>query len=205
MPEIVAPSFSRTRGSPSAKHDAHATAMLARSVTSRLRVQGIVSPRSRAAAPSSPPLAIKLRAFSSAPPPHAPMAQRNFWPPKEDPHAIALYDGSCPLCAREIAWLRTFKAAPRVAFVNIAAPDFDEDAWFASRALTKPRVALEDEMHVLDARTNVLHSRVAAFRVLYAALGYDVLRFTTRAPFDRIADGVYEFIRLHKHRVAWLA
>lgn len=108
------------------------------------------------------------------------------------------------MCAREIAWLRTFAAAPRVSFVDIAAPGFDEHAFFAAAGVPRPRVALVDEMHVLDTHARVLHARVPAFRVLYAALGHDVLGFTARPPWNKLADAVYELIRLHKHRVAWL-
>ena len=77
-------------------------------------------------------------------------------------------------------------------------------AFFAAAGVARPRAALVDEMHVLDPRARVLHARVPAFRVLYAALGHDVLSFTARAPWAGVADAVYEVIRLHKHRVAWL-
>ena len=141
-----------------------------------------------------------VRPFSTS----APAGERNHWPPPQPPVAVALFDGSCPMCAREIAWLRTFRAAPRVKFVDISEPAFDEAAFFAAAGVAKPRVALVDEMHVLDPRARVLHARVPAFRVLYAALGHDVLSFTARAPWAGVADAVYELIRLHKHRVAWL-
>lgn len=127
--------------------------------------------------------------------------------PPAAPLAIALYDGSCPLCAREIAFLRTFARAPScVSFVDVSDASFHDAAFFAAQRL--PPVAREkllDEMHVVDVRAGVVNARVPAFHTLYSALGYSVLAFTARPPWDGIADRVYEFIRLNKHRVAWLA
>jgi predicted DCC family thiol-disulfide oxidoreductase YuxK len=128
-------------------------------------------------------------------------------PPPAAPLAIALYDGSCPLCAREIAFLRTFARAPScVSFVDVSDAGFDDAAfWAAQRLPPVAREKLLDEMHVVDVRARVVNVRVPAFHTLYSALGYSALAFTARPPWDGIADRVYEFVRLNKHRVAWLA
>ena len=150
----------------------------------------------RALAPARIVLARSLRtapATAAAPPPAAPLA-------------IALYDGSCPLCAREIAFLRTFARAPSVSFVDVSDASFDDAAfWAAQRLPPVAREKLLDEMHVVDVRARVVNARVPAFHTLYSALGYSALAFTARPPWDGIADRVYEFVRLNKHRVAWLA
>jgi len=121
--------------------------------------------------------------------------------------AIALYDGSCPLCAREIAFLRTFSKASAVSFVDVSTETFDDAAFFAAQRVEPvAREKLLDEMHVVDVPRGVVHSRVRAFNTLYSALGYPrALAFTAHPPWDAIADRVYEFVRLNKHRVAWLA
>lgn len=145
-----------------------------------------------------------VRAFStSSPPPQTAVCSAL---PKQTHVAVALFDGSCPLCAREIAFLRTFSRASRVSFVDVSSDTFDDSLFFATAGVPPiARATLLDEMHVVDVPAGVVRSRVPAFHTLYSALGYNVLGFTARPPFDAIADQVYEFIRNHKWRVAWLA
>ena len=98
--------------------------------------------------------------------------------------ATAYYDGSCPLCSTEIAFLRTFKRASAVRFVNLADPAFapPPDA-SATRLLS--------EMHV-RAPDGALHSRVAAFRALYTALGHGyALRWTASPLVEPLVDRAY--------------
>ena len=110
-----------------------------------------------------------------------------------------LYDGACPICAREVAFLKTLARAPQVCFTDLSAPGFSPAPYTA-----KPLEALQGEMHVYNAATGAMHTRVDAFRVLYAALGYNVLGFTRHWPFSALADGAYTFIAAHKHRLAFL-
>ena len=110
-----------------------------------------------------------------------------------------LYDGGCPVCAREVSFLRTLKKAPQVNFVNIATPGFDPQPF-----THKPLGALLGDMHVYDAATGVMHTRVDAFRKLYSTLGFSFLDFTRTWPFSAAADAAYTFIARHKHRVAFL-
>lgn len=125
------------------------------------------------------------------------------------PELTALYDGSCPVCVAEISFLRTFARAPRVAWVDASARDFDAAAWSAAAGVQPlSRTDLLSEMHVLDARGGsggALRKRVPAFRALYAVVsGRDWLAFTARAPFAALSDGAYELARRHKHRLAFL-
>ena len=103
--------------------------------------------------------------------------------------------------------MRTFSRAHLVEFVNVADRGFEAEAWFAGRRVA-PK-ALDDlfaEMHVFDEASGQLHTRVAAFRCLYAALGYPrLLGWTRHQPFDALADAAYQFIADNKHRLAWLA
>lgn len=110
-----------------------------------------------------------------------------------------LYDGGCPVCAREVSFLRTLERAPRVNFVDIAKPGFDPLPF-----TPKPLSALLGEMHVHDAATGVMHTRVDAFRRLYDALGYRFLEFTRVWPFSAASEAAYTFIARHKHRLAFL-
>jgi hypothetical protein len=103
------------------------------------------------------------------------------------------------MCAREVAFLRTLKHAPRVNFTDITAPAFSPLPY-----TDKPLAALLDEMHVHDAATGVMHTRVDAFRKLYGTLGYPFLEFTRAWPFSAAAEAAYTFIARHKHRLAFL-
>ena len=115
------------------------------------------------------------------------------------PAVTMLYDGSCPMCAREVAFLKTLQRAPHVCFKDITAPGFSPAPYTA-----KPLEALLAEMNVHDAATGTMHTRVDAFRKLYSTLGYNFLGFTRHWPFSVLADGAYTFIAAHKHRIAFL-
>ena len=112
---------------------------------------------------------------------------------------VMLYDGACPVCAREVSFLKTLQRADRVSFVDITAPGAPAAAY-----TSKPLDELQGEMHVLDEATGTMHTRVDAFRKLYATLGYNFLEFTRRPPFDWLSDRAYSFIAAHKHRLAFL-
>ncbi len=45
--------------------------------------------------------------------------------PRQPDTLQVFYDGACPLCSREITWLRRKMPAGEVEFVDIAAPGFD--------------------------------------------------------------------------------
>ncbi len=75
------------------------------------------------------------------------------------------YDGECPLCVREIGFLRRKDRADRIQFTDIAAPSFDARAYGRSQATFLARIAgrLPDGTW-LDG--------VEVFRRLYAAIGW---------------------------------
>ncbi len=127
-------------------------------------------------------------------------------PPTVQPRAVALYDGDCPLCKREIAFLqRNFTRSSLVEWVDISEKEFDAAARFNAWKLPPKSVGnLTDEMHVYDAINGVMHTRVAAFRFLYATLGYPFLNFTKYRPFDRWFETLYDAFAANKHRVAWI-
>lgn len=85
------------------------------------------------------------------------------------------FDGACPLCQREIRWLRWMDARRRIDFVDLADPAFDA-------------AALGVDMETLMAR---IHARlpdggwiegVEVFRRLYGAVGFRWLVPLTRLP-----------------------
>jgi len=79
------------------------------------------------------------------------------------PVCTVFHDGICPLCRREVAFLRKRDRKGRIRFIDIAAPDFDPGVY----GLTQSRV--ERQIHGLDERQEVI-SGVEVFRRAYAAV-----------------------------------
>ncbi len=96
-----------------------------------------------------------------------------------------LYDGLCPLCSREVRMLSRKDKHDRLAFVDIAAPDFDPSRYGVSRdeAHAKMHAVLPDGRIVTG---------MAAFRHIYRALGMGWLMAPTGWPILRpIFDLLY--------------
>jgi len=105
-----------------------------------------------------------------------------------------LYDGECPLCRREAAFLQRRNHHGRLAFEDIAAPGFDPSAYGTTR---------ENLMGVIhgvfpDGR---LVRKVEVFREAYRAVGLGWLLAPTGWPGLRgLADWGYEWFA--RHRIA---
>jgi len=105
------------------------------------------------------------------------------------------YDGDCPLCAREIAFLRRLDRRRQIRFTDIAAPDFCSDEY-----------GLE-----LDEFMAEIHGRlpdgewvrgVEVFRRLYSAVGCGPIVWITRLPLIRILlDRAYATFA--RNRLRW--
>ena len=109
----------------------------------------------------------------------------------------AFFDGSCPVCSREIALLKTLRNAPAVDFVDAAAPSFTPPPGLSHDKLL-------GEMHVRGA-DGVVHTRVAAFRELYRALGLNwILAWTATPPFDALAERGYAWVLRHRPKLQQL-
>jgi predicted DCC family thiol-disulfide oxidoreductase YuxK len=107
-----------------------------------------------------------------------------------------LYDGECPLCAREIRMLeRLDRGRGRIAFEDIAAQEFD-----ASRY----GLTFEDVMariHALLPSGEVVEG-VEVFRRAYAAVGLGWLAAPTRWPALRaLTDAAYRVFA--RNRLRW--
>jgi len=86
-----------------------------------------------------------------------------------------LFDGDCPLCRREVAWLRKLDRRQRLRWTDIAAADF----------------RCEDYGRSMEQLMGALHARlpdaswvtgVEAFRRMYSAVGFAWLIAVTRLP-----------------------
>ena len=107
------------------------------------------------------------------------------------PELTILYDGGCPLCLREVAFLRRRDRrhngpAGRLAFVDIDAAGYDPDA----HAGIGYQQAM-GRIHALAADGTVLRD-LAVFRRAYALIGLGWLYAPTRWPLlGPVADGAY--------------
>jgi predicted DCC family thiol-disulfide oxidoreductase YuxK len=105
-----------------------------------------------------------------------------------------LYDGHCPLCRREAAWLQRRNKNGRLAFEDISAPGFDAIHY----GLTQAEVM--GVMHGVFPDGRIVR-KVAAFRQAYREIGLGWLLAPTGWPVLRhIADWGYE--RFARNRLA---
>ena len=99
-----------------------------------------------------------------------------------------LFDGGCPLCVREVRFLRGRDRHHRIAFVNIDAPDYDPTAY----AGISYRTAM-GRIHALNSNGDVLQD-IAVFREAYRLIGLGWLYAPTRWPVVApLANLVYGF------------
>lgn len=85
------------------------------------------------------------------------------------------FDGDCPLCAREVRWLRRLDAQARVRFTDIALPTFDPSV------TGRPRSELMASLHARLPDGTWL-TGVDSFRAVYAAVGLRRLVALSRLP-----------------------
>jgi predicted DCC family thiol-disulfide oxidoreductase YuxK len=106
-----------------------------------------------------------------------------------------LFDGDCPLCRREIAWVKRRDKNNRVAVEDIAAPEFDPSRY----GRTQDQVMAE--IHgVLPDGTVVRGLEV--FRVLYRAIGMSWMAAWTGWPVLRwFADLGYKVFAKYRTRL----
>jgi len=91
-------------------------------------------------------------------------------------HSVEVFhDGACPLCAREMRWLRKLDRDGRILFTDISAPSFDP----ASVGLTFEALMARLHGRLPDGR---MIEGVEVFRQLYAAVGFRRLAAFSRAP-----------------------
>lgn len=105
------------------------------------------------------------------------------------------YDGECPLCRREIDFLRRLDRRGRIRFTNIAAEDFDSEGL----GIDFNRLMAEIHGRLPDGRWIV---GVEVFRRLYAAVGWGWLVAVSRSP--GVAQVLARAYRLFaRNRLRW--
>lgn len=91
------------------------------------------------------------------------------------------FDGACPLCRREISWLKTFNS-PTLHFIDISTNDFVPPGNFS-------RETLMGQIHAIE-ESGALYTGVEVFRQIYSRVGLGWLVAPTAWPglkwlFDR--------------------
>ena len=87
-----------------------------------------------------------------------------------------LYDGGCPLCLREVTFLRRRDHRGRLQFIDVDAEDYDPDAWGG----ISYRQAMA-RIHAIQVDGTVLRD-VAVFREAYRLIGLGWLYAPTTWP-----------------------
>ncbi len=103
------------------------------------------------------------------------------------------YDGACPLCSREMEFLKRRDTKGRLCFTNIASPGF-----------VLPGVDRADLMARIHARLpdGSFVTGVEVFRIVYAALGYRRCVAFSRLPVVRgMLDVMYRLFARHRPRL----
>lgn len=112
------------------------------------------------------------------------------------PEITLLFDGECPLCAREVAMLRRLdRARGRIAFADIAAPGFDAGRYGRSDAELMARI------HGVLGDGRVVEG-LEVFRRAYAAVGLGwALAWTDWPGLRRVADAGYRWFARNRLRL----
>jgi len=110
-------------------------------------------------------------------------------------HIEVFYDGNCPLCLREMDWLRLLDKRGRIRFTNIAAQGFD---------ISEVGVPWDDLMSSIHGRLpdGRIVKGVEVFRRLYAAVGFAPLVVLTRLPgISHLLDLAYRWFAKNRMRL----
>lgn len=105
------------------------------------------------------------------------------------------FDGDCPLCKREINWLKKLDRQRRVQFTDIATSNFVASDY----RLTQQQFMAEIQGRLAD---GTWISGVEVFRQLYAAIGLGGLVWCTRLPgLKQLLEVSYRFFARYRLRL----
>lgn len=108
------------------------------------------------------------------------------------------HDGHCPLCQREVAWLKRHPRREAVVLVDIQADGFD------AQPLGSDFSAMMGKLHVSDAEER-WYVGMDASRALYAVLGYRRLVWLSCLPgVAGVMDIGYRWFARHRVRLGQL-
>ena len=112
---------------------------------------------------------------------------------KNQPWIEVFYDGGCPLCRREMAFIRGRDRRGTIRFTDIDAPDFRAESYGTDRD------SLMSQLHARLPDGTWLRG-VEVFRRLYASIGFGPIVWLTRLPIlAQLLDFLY--LRFARNRL----
>lgn len=106
------------------------------------------------------------------------------------------FDGDCPLCKREISWVRSRARDGQILFTDISHPDFDAEA-----ATGKTYYELMARLHARTADGEWI-TGIEVTRRMFEAIGYGWLVWPTRWPILRqLSDWSYDWFARNRLRL----
>ena len=114
------------------------------------------------------------------------------------PEFTLLYDGLCPICQKEVAWLSRWNKNRRLALQDINATDFQPEQF------GKTHEELMAEIHGITANGQIIKG-VPVFYAAYHAVGLGWLMAPTTWPISRgLFAWFYQLFAKHRLRLgAW--
>ena len=111
------------------------------------------------------------------------------------PEVEVFFDGECPLCRREISFVRRIDRRSRVRFIDIAEPSFD------ARATGRTHEELMARIHARLPDGSLVEG-VEVFRRMYAAAGLRPLVALSRIPgLSHLLDAGYRWFAKNRLRL----
>lgn len=105
------------------------------------------------------------------------------------------FDGDCPLCRREVGFLKRRDRLDRIRATNIADPAFDASLY--GRSQTEFMATIQGRL-----ADGTWISGVEVFRQLYAAVGFSrLIRFSRLRPIAWLLDRAYALFAKHRLRL----
>jgi predicted DCC family thiol-disulfide oxidoreductase YuxK len=116
-------------------------------------------------------------------------------PPGADYDVEVFFDGECPLCTKEVDFVRRRDRRARVRFVDIAAPSFD------AASIGRTHDELMARIHARLPNGKLVEG-VEVFRLMYTATGLRPLVALTRLPgVKQILDASYTWFAKNRLRL----
>lgn len=115
------------------------------------------------------------------------------------PPITLFYDGGCPLCRRQVAWVVRHRRSKQVRFIDIRARGFDPAPW--GRTCDE----LMGRLYALDGQ-GYWYAGMDSTRALYAVLGYrHWVRLSSLPGLKKPLDRLYLAIAKRRNRLGkWL-
>ncbi len=105
------------------------------------------------------------------------------------------YDGDCPICEKEMAFLKRRDKKDKISLIDIANPDFNP------ASVNKTRDQLMSRIHALTPDGTVIEG-VEVFRQAYSRVGLGWLLAATKLPVIKpIADLFYTWFARNRIRI----